>query len=121
MAYDRYRDHPSSEDPPPFFGYSDPRMQYPAGYTPAEAETSRSRASSSVRNNQDKMPNTSRYHQPQQPIREAVSSAVNHVENPNHISPEVITQITESITESVLKQLKTSGLDAGTPLPPTQQ
>ncbi|KAI4126445.1 MAG: hypothetical protein LQ347_004969 [Umbilicaria vellea] len=67
------------------------------------------------------MQSPSQYRQPQQPIREALSSAVHHADNPNHIPPEVITKITESITESVLKQLKTSGLDAGTPTPPTQQ
>ena len=107
---------PPSEDPP-FFEYSDPRMHYPSGYTPAEARTSRPPASSSTPNNTNNMQEPSRYRQPQQPIREAVSSAVHHADDPNQISPEVISRI----TESVLKQLKTSGLDAGTPTPPSQQ
>ncbi len=110
---------PSQESP--YFEYSDPRMQYPAGYPPAEAQTSRPPASSSIPNHTDGIQDPSRYRQPPQPIREALSSAVHHVDNPNHIPPEVITKITESITESVLKQLKTSGLDAGTPAPTSQQ
>lgn len=110
---------PSNESP--IYEYSDPRMQYPAGDNPVEAPTSRPQAYPSIPKHTNSMQNPSQYHQPQQPIREALSSAVHHVDNPNHIPPEVITQITESITESVLKQLKTSGLDAGTPTPPTQQ
>ncbi|SLM35873.1 hypothetical protein LPUS_05258 [Lasallia pustulata] len=107
---------PPSEDPP-FFEYSDPRMHYPSGYTPAEAQTSRPPASSSTPTHTNNMQEPSRYRQSQQPIREAVSSAAHHADDPNQISPEVISRI----TESVLKQLKTSGLDAGTPAPPSQQ
>lgn len=110
---------PSNESPS--YQYSDPRMQYPAAYTPVEAQTSRPQANPSIPNHTINMQSPSQYRQPQQPIREALSSAVHHADNPNHIPPEVITKITESITESVLKQLKTSGLDAGTPTPPTQQ
>lgn len=113
--------YPPPPNESPFFESSNPRMQYPAGYTPAEAQPSRPLASSSTPNPTNKMQDPSRYRQPQQPIREALSSAFHQVDNPNHITPEVLTQITESITESVLKQLKTSGLDAGTPTPSTQQ
>lgn len=117
--------YPPPANESPFYEYSDPRMQYPAGQTLVEAQTSRPQADSSIPNHTNSMQNPSQYRQPQQPIRDAISSAVHHADNPNHISPEVITQLTESITESVkesiLKQLKTSGLDPGTPTPPTQQ
>ena len=51
---------------------------------------------------------------PQVPINEAVVSAFDKAETANHVPPELIAQI----TESVIKQLKNNGIsDSSTPVP----
>ena len=60
------------------------------------------------------MPDSTRHLRPQQPIKEAVTSAFDKADTSSFASPELIAQI----TESVIKQLKTSGIqDSGTPVP----
>ena len=73
------------------------------------------------------MSDNTRYLRPQQPINEAVTSAFDKADTSSFVPPELIAQI----TENVIKQLKTSGIqDAGTlmpqsgphfPPPPVQQ
>ncbi|KAI9879416.1 MAG: hypothetical protein M1830_008547 [Pleopsidium flavum] len=117
MAYEGYRSPPPPEQPG-LFDYSDPRVQYPAVYQqqhPSELHRPRPREPSSVRG--DNYPSdTSRYPQSQKPINEAISSAFHNVEPSNYVPPELVAQI----TENVIKQLKTTGLDSGTPVPQQQ-
>ena len=62
------------------------------------------------------MSDTSQYLRPQQPINEAVTSAFDKADTSSYVPPELIAQI----TESVIKQLKTSGIqDNVTPVPPS--
>lgn len=102
MAYD-----PSS------FGYPDPQMPYSVDRSQFEPQKTRPRESSSVRGDTNS-PDYARFNQPHQPpISEAVSSALNKADTSNYVPPELIAQI----TENVIKQLKTSGLESGTPVP----
>ena len=60
------------------------------------------------------MSDSSQYLRPQQPINEAVTSAFDKAETSNYVPPELIAQI----TQNVIQQLKTSGIqDGGTPVP----
>ena len=120
MAYEGYRSNPPDE--PPFFDYSDPRTHYPSvqhaeTYNSQSRESSRHRESSRNRGEVpalDKM----RHPQLQQPVNEAITSAIDKSDTASYVPPpELIAQI----TESVLKQLKTSGLDSGTPISNPQQ
>lgn len=103
MAYD-----PSS------FGYSaHPQMPYSVDHSQFDPPRTRPREPSSVRGDTSS-PDYSRFNQPHQPpISEAVSSALNNADTSNYVPPELIAQI----TESVIKQLKTTGLESGTPVP----
>lgn len=103
MAYD-----PSS------FGYSDhPQMPYAVDHSQFDAQRTRPRASSSVRGDTNS-PDYSRFNPPHPPpISEAVSSALDKADTSNYVPPELIAKI----TENVIKQLKTSGLESGTPVP----
>jgi len=90
------------------------RISHPADHGPVDAKT-RPRAGSNVRSDGGMADNT-RHPRPKQPVNEAVTSAFNKVET-NSVPPELIAQI----TENVIKQLKTSGIqDGGTPVPQNQ-
>ena len=81
------------------------------------APTGRTRASSnaSTARNDTSMQDHARL-RPQVPINEAVVSAFDKAETANHVPPELIAQI----TESVIKQLKSSGIESSsTPVPQT--
>jgi len=117
MAYEGYRSPPPT-DQPGIFDYSDPRLQYPAGYQqqhPSEFHRARPRESSSARGD-DYASDTARYTHSQQPITEAISSAFHKEEPSGYVPPELVAQI----TENVIKQLKTTRLDSGTPVPQQQ-
>lgn len=118
MAYDGYRSPPPAEQPA-FFDYSDPRVQYPGAYPhqyASDIPRARPREQSSARAD-DFASDTSRPSHPQHPINEAVSSASHKAEPSNYVPPELVAQI----TENVIKQLKTTGLEGGTPIPQQQQ
>lgn len=104
MAYE-----PSSVD------YTDPRMQYAAKPDQLDAHRVRSRASSTVRNDGN-LPEQYRHGQLQRnpPIDDVVTTAVKTAETSTHVPPELIAQI----TASVINQLKSTGIDGGTPIPP---
>ena len=87
---------------------------YPAPYHPSETSRPRSRQSSRDRGDGNAARNA-RHSQPQQPIKEAVSSAL-HAKGDmsNSFSPEVIAQI----TETVIKQLQSTNLNGGLSMPP---
>ena len=121
MAHDAYRRPP---DQPPFFEYSDPRMQqYPTGYSnPAEAYKPKSRQSSRDRGADGYASEHAKHHpQPHQPATiedEAITSTFNDKVDPSAaLNPDLIAQI----TENVIKQLRTSSLDSGTPVTAAQQ
>lgn len=98
---------------PSSFGYPDhPQKPYSVDHSQFEPPKTRPRESSSVRGD-DISPDYSRFNQPQPPISEAVSSALGKADTSNYVPPEIIAQI----TESVIKQLKTSGLESATPVP----
>lgn len=92
-------------------------MPYSVDHSQFEPQKTRPRESSSVRGGANS-PDYVRFNQPQQPpISEAVSSALDKADTPNYVPPELIAQI----TENVIKQLKTSRLDGGTPVPQTSK
>ena len=83
----------------------------------ANAPTGRTRALSnaSTARNETNMQDYTRL-RPQVPINEAVVSAFDKAETANHVPPELIAQI----TESVIKQLKSTGIESSyTPVPQT--
>ncbi|MCJ1465330.1 hypothetical protein MMC07_003947 [Pseudocyphellaria aurata] len=88
-------------------------MPYSVDHSSFDSQNATPRESSRVRgdaNSQD-YPRFNQPHRP--PISEAVSSAIDKVDTSNYVPPELIAQI----TENVIKQLKTSGLESGTPVP----
>lgn len=94
----------------------DPRATLSDSYH-SNATTTRIRASSNTSNarNDPGMQDHTGF-KPQVPINEAVVSAFDKAETANHVPPELIAQI----TESVIKQLKASGIsDSNTPVPQT--
>ena len=115
MAYE-----PSNPD------FNHDRMSYSADHGHFDQQKTRPREPSSVRSDGG-MPDSTRHLRPQQPINEAVTSAFDKADTSNYVPPELIAQI----TENVIKQLKTSGIqDSGTPVsqsgrqfppPPVQQ
>lgn len=118
MAYDGYRSSPPAEQPA-FYEYSDPRVQYPGAYPhqyPSDPPRARPKEHSSTRAD-DFASDTSRTSHAQHPIDEAVSSAFHKAEPSSYVPPELVAQI----TENVIKQLKTTGLEGGTPIPQQQQ
>ena len=97
---------------PSHFDYTNPQLQYSAEHSPLEPRQSRPRESSTGRADRYS-PDHVRFNQPHQPpISEAVSSALNKDPANNYVAPEIIAQI----TEHVIKQLKTSGIDSGPPV-----
>lgn len=96
------------------FGHSDhAQMPYSVDHSSFDSQKTEPRESSRVRgdaNSQD-YPRFNQPHRP--PISEAVSSAFDKADTSNFVPPELIAQI----TENVIKQLKTSGLESGTPVP----
>ena len=97
------------------FGTAVPQMPYSVDHSQFEPQPqkTRPRESSSVRGDTSS-PDYARFNQPHQPpISEAVSSALDKADTSNYVPPELIAQI----TENVIKQLKTSGLESGTPVP----
>ena len=92
----------------------DPRATLSDSYN-SNAPTTRTRASSngpSARYDTGMQDHTRL--KPQMPVNDAVVSAFDKAETANHVPPELIAQI----TESVIKQLKTSGIsDSNTPVP----
>lgn len=98
------------------YDYNDPRSQPSrAGNVYFEAQNQKLRDHSGARPSST-MSESGRYPPPQKPVDEAVTSAFDRAETPNHVPPELIAQI----TQNVIKQLQTGGIDAGTPVPPTQ-
>ena len=116
MAYDSYRN--PAEQAPPYYEYPDSRSQYANSYTPAEAYKPKSRQSSRDRG-EGRATEYPRFSQPHQPINEAVNAAfVDKAADPTAgMNPELIAHI----TETVIKQLRTTSLDAGTPIQATHQ
>ncbi len=120
MAYDDAYRSPPPVDHQAFFDYSDPRVQYPAAYPqqhPSETPRARPREQSSARR-EDLNFDTARSSQSQshEVANEAVSSAFQKIDPSTYVPPELVAQI----TENVIKQLKNSGLDSGTPIPQQQ-
>ncbi|MCJ1476505.1 hypothetical protein MMC13_005171 [Lambiella insularis] len=123
MAHDSYR-NPS--DQPPYLDYADARSQYTNSYHSTEAYKPKSRQTSRERG-EGRAADYPRYTQPHQPINEAVNTAfVDKAADPTAgIDPDLITHI----TETVIKQLRTTTLNTGTPIqaihqafpPPPQQ
>lgn len=100
------------------FDYTDSQPQYSTEHSHLEpkshSEPRNSRPRESSTGRADGYPaDYGRFVQPHQPpISEAVSSALHKADSTNnYVAPELIAQI----TEHVIKQLKTSGLDSGTP------
>ena len=62
------------------------------------------------------IPESNRYTASQRPIDEAVTNAFHTATTSSYVPPELIAQI----TQNVIKQLHTTGLDGSTPLPPSQ-
>ena len=90
---------------------------YPASYNPPEPSRPRSRQSSKDRGDGFASRNA-RYSQPQQPLNEAVSSALHdNMDMASSIPPEIVAQI----TESVIKQIQSTTLNGGLSMPPQQQ
>ena len=116
MAYDSYRN--PAEQAPPYYDYPDSRSQYANPYIPAEAYKPKSRQSSRDRG-EGRATEYARFSQPHQPINEAVNAAfVDKAADPTAgMNPELIAHI----TETVIKQLRTTSLDAGTPVQATHQ
>lgn len=83
--------------------YTDPGTQIPVDHDQSESQAYRQR----------KMAEQSRYAQPK--VNEAINSAFDRAqtETSNYVPPELIAQI----TQNVIKQLQSSGLDASTPVP----
>lgn len=98
--------------------YTQDRMSYSADHAHFEPKKSRSRDSFSVKSDGG-MADHTQYLRPQQPINEAVTSAFDKADTSNnYASPELIAQITAQITQNVIQQLKTTGIqDSGTPVP----
>ena len=118
MAYDGYRGPPPAEHPA-FFEYTVPRVQYPDAYPHDHASDiprARPREHSSARGD-GFASDTARQSHSQHPINEAVSSAFHTAEPSSYVPPELVAQI----TENVIKQLKTTGLEGGTPIPQQHQ
>lgn len=118
MAYDGYRSPPPAEQPA-FFEYSDPRGQYPSAYPhqyASDIPRARPREHSSVRAD-DFASDTARPGQSQHTINEAESSTFQKADPSTYVAPELLAQI----TENVIKQLKTTGLEGGTPVPQQHQ
>lgn len=95
----------------PSVEYADPRTQA-ADSDQFEPQGHRNREASTARRG-SVMPEQSRYAPRQKPIDEAVTNAFDKagVETSNHVPPELIAQI----TQTVIKQLQTGGT---TPVPP---
>ena len=90
----------------------------PLGHVQSEPQQHRRREASITRQ-PCTMPDPNRYSKPQQQVDEAVTSAFDkaNAETSTYVPPELIAQI----TQSVIKQLQSGGLDASTtPIPPTQ-
>ena len=102
---------------PSSFDYTDPQMQYSVDPSQFESQRTRPRESSNARGeaNHSSYARSAQPHEP--PLSEAVFSALGHTDSSTNVPPELIAQI----TESVIKQLKSSGLDNGTPAPPNQK
>ncbi|MCJ1389603.1 hypothetical protein MMC18_002460 [Xylographa bjoerkii] len=115
MAYDSYR-NPAEQAA--HYDYPDSRSQYATSYTPAEAYKPKSRQSSRDRG-EGRATEYPKFSQPHQPINEAVNTAfVGKAADPTAgMNPELIAHI----TETVIKQLRTTSLDAGTPVQATHQ
>lgn len=89
------------------------RMSSSADQAHFDAAKTRPRDGFSVKSDAG-MPDHTQYLRPQQPINEAVTSAFNKADTSNFVPPELIAQI----TQNVIQQLKTSGIqDGGTPVP----
>lgn len=92
---------------PPIIDFTDPRLQSAAGQHHFEPATTRSRASSNVRD-EGYRTEQNRYGPPQQSLGEAAPSAFRQSEPHTQVPPELIAQI----TANVINQLKTTGIDA---------
>ena len=101
-------------EPSPIVEHSDPQMQYSIEQNSFESSRTRSRRPSAVRGDANMPDSTARLAQFHQPIDEAVSSAFSRTETPNHLTPELIAQI----TKNVIKQLTNTNIDGGNPPPP---
>ena len=119
MAHDGYRTGPDQHQS--LFDYSDPRAQYPVAYDkPKSRQSSRDRGDM-------RMPEQTRHPQPHHHnINEAVSAAYDKSDPTTSLNPDLIAHI----TETVIKQLRTTTIDANTPVqsvptqyppPPTHQ
>ena len=104
MANDAYR---NGTDQQPFFDYSDPRVQYPVAYNrPKSRQSSRDRGDVKM-TEQTRYPPPSHHH----PVNEAVNTAVDKADPSSSLNPDLIAQI----TETVIRQLRTTSLDTSTP------
>ena len=115
MAHDSYR---NPADQAVYYDYPDSRSQYAGSYTSNEAYKPKSRQSSRDRG-EGRTTEYPRFSQPHQPINEAVNIAfAEKAADPTAgVNPELIAHI----TETVIKQLRTTSLDAGTPVQATHQ
>lgn len=93
--------------------YNDQRQQYTPSQSHFEPSNTRPRASSNVRGDGYR-PDQSRLGQSQQPFGEIPSAAFAQTEPHGQVPPELIAQI----TANVISQLKTTGLDSVSPIPP---
>ena len=96
---------------------TDPRTQYSVAHEHLEAHRARPRGSS-VSHGDRNMADQARHTRSQQPIDEAVTSAFDTADTAQHVPPDLIAKI----TESVIQQLKTTavGESGTTPVPQGQ-
>ena len=114
MAHDAYRNPP---DQTASYEYSDPRMRhYSTTYNSAESYRPKSRQSSRDRG-EGRASENAKHSQPQPPIDEAATSKMSDKMDAASVNPELIAQI----TETVIKQLRTSTLNTGNPVAGVQQ
>lgn len=99
------------------FNYSDPQMQYTVDHS-SQLEPQRTRPRAPSTHRAGDAETTRLPAQPRQPpLSEAVSSAFDKADMTDYVPPELIAQI----TEKVIKQLKTSGIESSTPVTQTNK
>ncbi|MCJ1400267.1 hypothetical protein MMC11_003471 [Xylographa trunciseda] len=116
MAYESYR-NPTEQAL--YYDNPDSRPQYANPYPPTESSYKPKSRQSSRDRGEGRPTEYPRFSQPHQPINEAVNTAfVEKSADPTAgMNPELIAHI----TETVIKQLRTTSLDAGTPVQATHQ
>ena len=106
MANDGFRS-PVPPEHPASYEDSDSRQHQASMYQGNNASRERIRPRENPGNQHDNYQNeAARHQQAQQPINEAVTSALGHSGNPSALPPDILNQIASQITANVLQQLK---------------